>query len=42
MTTEVDFAKGATRTEFDYTTTAGQTTFTGNDNDSESLSLLDK
>ena len=38
MTRSRDFAKGATRTEFDYTATAGQTTFTGNDNDSESLS----
>ena len=38
MTRSRDFAKGATRSEFDYTATAGQTTFTGNDNDSESLS----
>ena len=38
MTRSRDFAKGATRTEFDYTATAGQTTFTGNDNDSQSLS----
>ena len=38
MTRSRDFAKGATRTEFDYTATAGQTTFSGNDNDSESLS----
>ena len=37
MTRSRDFAKGATRSEFDYTATAGQTTFTGNDNDSESL-----
>ena len=28
----------AARTEFDYTATAGQTTFSGNDNDSQSLS----
>ena len=28
----------AQRTEFDYTATAGQTTFTGNDNDSQSMS----
>ena len=38
MTRSRDFAKGATRSEFDYTATAGQTTFSGNDNDSESLS----
>ena len=38
MTRSRDFAKGATRSEYDYTATAGQTTFTGNDNDSESLS----
>ena len=38
MTRSRDFAKGATRSEFDYTATAGQTTFTGNDNDTESLS----
>ena len=38
MTRSRDFTKGATRTEFDYTATRGQTTFTGNDNDSESLS----
>ena len=37
MTRSRDFAQGATRSEFDYTATAGQTTFTGNDNDSESL-----
>ena len=38
MTRSRDFASdSATRTEFDYTATV-QTTFTGNDNDSESLS----
>ena len=37
MTRSRDFAKGATRSEFDYTATAGQTTFSGNDNDSQSL-----
>ena len=38
MTRSRDFAQGATRTEFIYTATATQTTFSGNDNNSVSLS----
>ena len=37
MTRSRDFAKGVVRSEFDYTATAAQTTFSGNDDDSESL-----
>jgi len=38
MTRSRDFAQGATRTEFIYTATATQTTFSGNDSNSNSLS----
>ena len=37
MTRSRDFAQGATRTEFIYTATAGQTSFSGNDTNSVSL-----
>ena len=38
MTRSRDVSKGATRNEFIYTATATQTTFSGNDDNSNSLS----